>query len=245
MGLQGRFGDWKFRLQSASSGSSLELQRKSVLRLFEGQNEPHFRPSSEPGDLRVESARWDEVFEDDVAGRPAPCHHHRLQSLLAARVEDVGPAKSREAFEPRRVGPVVGHSPSLLRPRHEHAVLGGQGRREHPLLRGDGLLALPALAVLLHRVSARTGCADASLLGSLHAAEEGVRRESMRSGSDHEADQQRRCGAAPLHRPSQVRGLSARCVSAHVCRHSCSLERGMALREEQLPYTDGTNGRLG
>ena len=193
----------------------------------------------------MESAQWNEVFEDDVGGRASSHHHHRLQSLLAARVEDVGPAKSREAFEPRRVGPVVGHSPSLLRPRHEHAVLGGQGRREHPLLRGDGLLALPALAVLLHRVSARTGCADASLLGSLHAAEEGVRRESMRSGSDHEADQQRRCGAAPLHRPSQVRGLSAGCVSAHVCRHSCSLERGMALREEQLPYTDGTNGRLG
>ena len=185
------------------------------------------------------------MFEDDVGGRASPHHHHRLQSLLAARVEDVGPAEPRQAAESRFVGPVVGHSPPLLRPRHQHAVSGGKGGRKHPLLRGDGLLALPALAVLVHRVSPSMGRVNASLAGSLHAAEEGLRRESVRGGSHHEADEQRRCGAPPVHRPAQVRGLPARHLSAHLCRHSCSLERGMALREEQLPHTHRTNGRLG
>ena len=60
-------------------------------------------------------------------------------------------------------------------------------------------------------VSARVVPRFSFSLGPLHASQEGLRRESLRGGADHEADEQRRRGAASFHRAAQseARGMDA------------------------------------
>ena len=144
------------QLQGASPRSPLELRRRHVLRLHERQDEPSLRPPRESHHRGVESAQRHEMLQNDVDRRASAHYHHRLQPLLAARVENVGSAQPGEADRPRRAGSILGHAAPFLRSRHQHALSGRQGRRKHSLLRGDGVLALPALPVLLHRLRSRS-----------------------------------------------------------------------------------------
>ena len=90
-------------------------------------------------------------------------------------------------------------------------------------------------------VSARVVPRFSFSLGPLHASQEGLRRESLRGGADHEADEQRRRGAASFHRAAQIRRLPTRRVSALLRGHPRSQRRGVASGTEQQPHPHGTS----